>query len=614
MSQSEPKKHLLRRLAALLLALALLCAPAALPARAEEAATPGMADAFDLDPALPTGDLWQMPEPEPRVMTAAEQATAESAQSAEVALYNASGAGVCYGYLTTAQQAIYNAFMLACEDVEDCGIVAVDPSLGGTKSDASLAINALVYDHPEIFWTGGQFHYYITSKDSGVINGVQMDEGSITVTTQAELAAQKQAMSDAADAILEGVDLTGSEALVALRVHDALIAALVYDKDGAEDKTAYLPHTAYNALVTGTAVCDGYSKAYIYLLGRCGITATMVTSTSINHGWNMVSLGGDWYESDLTWDDSKKTHAYYDLTTAAMATAHRGTRNTTGVTGLLPTAYGTTYTYEALTGIEDTTDYGTGVRGFVARLYQVCLDREPDTKGLTDWISRLKSGEATGTQVAYGFVFSNEFKAKNYCNEDYVKRLYQALMGRDYDDAGLADWQKRLKTGATREGVFNGFAQSDEFKALCAGYDIAVGEPVAIPTYGTVPTGPCSVCGEIDGVTAFVTRMYDVCLDRKPEAAGLADWTNRLWSHTASGRQVALGFIFSDEFKAKKYSNMDYVEHLYKAFLGRASDTAGKADWLARMANGWTREQVFDGFVGSDEFSGICSSYGIVRG
>ena len=251
---------------------------------------------------------------------------------------------------------------------------------------------------------------------------------------------------------------------------------------------------------------------------------------------------------------------------------------------------------------------------FVTRLYEVCLDREPDASGLNNWVSQLTSGRSTGTQVAYGFVFSNEFKSKNYCNEDYVKQLYRAFLGREADSAGLADWVSKLKTGTTREEVFNGFAQSAEFKEICTNSGVKVGSPIAIPQYGTVPTGSCSVCGETDGVTAFVTRLYDICLNRKPDASGLKDWTNQLWNHTNSGRGVAYGFIFSDEFKGKNYDNSTYVEYLYKAFLGRGSDAAGKADWLNRMAQGWTREQVFDGFVGSDEFTGICQSYGIVRG
>ena len=79
-------------------------------------------------------------------------------------------------------------------------------------------------------------------------------------------------------------------------------------------------------------------------------------------------------------------------------------------------------------------------------------------------------------------------------------------------------------------------------------------------------------------------------------------------------RSIRRQFIFSQEFIHKKYSNEDYIEKLYEAFMGRGSDPAGKSDWLNRMSKQkWTREQVFDGFVGSQEFTNICKSYGITR-
>ena len=62
---------------------------------------------------------------------------------------------------------------------------------------------------------------------------------------------------------------------------------------------------------------------------------------------------------------------------------------------------------------------------FVTRLYNVCLNREPDEGGLNDWVNKLSSGAATGASVAYGFVFSAEFKNYNYCNADYVKQLHR---------------------------------------------------------------------------------------------------------------------------------------------------------------------------------------------
>ncbi len=267
-----------------------------------------------------------------------------------------------------------------------------------------------------------------------------------------------------------------------------------------------------------------------------------------------------------------------------------------------------------LTAVTETITVHRPVADFVTRLYDVCLNREPDDAGKADWVSRLKNGTETGASAAYGFIFSTEFQNYNYCNTDYVKQLYRAFMGREYDEAGLSDWVAALESGTTREEVFNGFSQSVEFQNICAEYNIVLGDPIAVPQYGTVPHGACSVCGETDGVTAFVTRLYNICLDREPDEAGLADWTGQLWAHTKSGRDVAFGFIFSQEFINKNLDGESYVEYLYSAFFDRASDASGKADWLNRMANeGYSREDVFNGFVGSTEFDNLCKKYGITR-
>lgn len=255
----------------------------------------------------------------------------------------------------------------------------------------------------------------------------------------------------------------------------------------------------------------------------------------------------------------------------------------------------------------------SGVDGFVTRLYRVCLDRNPDEGGKNDWVSRLNNREVSGTVAAYGFIFSQEFRNKNLCNEHFVMQLYKAFMGREYDQGGLEYWIGQLEGGATREEVFNGFAQSAEFNAICENYGITRGDAIEIPQYGTVPTGKCSVCGETDGVTAFVTRLYNVCLDREPDQGGLDDWTGKLWSHERSGKDVSFGFIFSEEFQNRGFSNDDYVEYLYKAFFGRASDAGGKADWVGQLNAGASREHVFNGFVGSTEFDNLCKKYGITR-
>lgn len=112
---------------------------------------------------------------------------------------------------------------------------------------------------------------------------------------------------------------------------------------------------------------------------------------------------------------------------------------------------------------KDTTKIAT----FVTDLYQNTLERTPDATGFADWNNRIINQNATGYDVAYGFVFSNEMNNRNLTNEQYVTVLYRAILGRDPESAGLSDWTNRLNSGTSRRDVFNGFIYSDEFRDVC---------------------------------------------------------------------------------------------------------------------------------------------------
>ena len=45
-------------------------------------------------------------------------------------------------------------------------------------------------------------------------------------------------------------------------------------------------------------------------------------------------------------------------------------------------------------------------------------------------------------------------------------------MDREADGGGLAAWEKVLREGKSREHVFNGFADSSEFRKICQSYGI----------------------------------------------------------------------------------------------------------------------------------------------
>ncbi len=118
-------------------------------------------------------------------------------------------------------------------------------------------------------------------------------------------------------------------------------------------------------------------------------------------------------------------------------------------------------------------DQNEGVTKFLVRCYRLCLGREADESGLNAWCAQILSGTNTAKQAAYGFVFSNEFKDKNLSDEEFVKTMYRVFMDREADGAGLNAWIEVLRSGQSREHVFNGFADSAEFHGICASYGIS---------------------------------------------------------------------------------------------------------------------------------------------
>jgi len=245
----------------------------------------------------------------------------------------------------------------------------------------------------------------------------------------------------------------------------------------------------------------------------------------------------------------------------------------------------------------------TEIRAFVERLYQLCLGRGADSEGLNYWTSSLLNKTKSGAQVAADFIFSQEYIAKKASDTDYVEMLYRVMLGRNSDAAGKQEWVNRLYNGQTRQGIFSGFVYSAEFASICASYNITRGDYKSDDIRDKNPN-----------VTAFVSRLYRTCLNRNPDEAGLKDWITRLLNGNMQGGMVAWSFLNSQEFSARGINNSDFVDILYKVFLNRSADAAGKKHWVDTLNSGMSRMWVTSGFVGSQEFQNLCISYGIRAG
>jgi hypothetical protein len=112
------------------------------------------------------------------------------------------------------------------------------------------------------------------------------------------------------------------------------------------------------------------------------------------------------------------------------------------------------------------------VQAFVTRFYQQCLQREPDSGGLNDWTNHLINQTKTGADVAFGFVFSQEFINRHVDDDTYLTILYRAFFDREPDDGGKNNWLTQLEQGTSREVVLNGFTGAPEFFNLSESYGI----------------------------------------------------------------------------------------------------------------------------------------------
>lgn len=107
--------------------------------------------------------------------------------------------------------------------------------------------------------------------------------------------------------------------------------------------------------------------------------------------------------------------------------------------------------------------------GFLFRLYDAALDRDPDGAGFAFWLTVL-SGGISREDVVRGFLTSTEFLSTTDTldNADFLTLMYDQTLGRTPDADGEAFWLDVLDSGFERAGVFLGFSESAEHIAATA--------------------------------------------------------------------------------------------------------------------------------------------------
>ncbi len=162
------------------------------------------------------------------------------------------------------------------------------------KEEAYYAIAYyLVKEVPELF--------HVESVGFTVMNGNLYSMTMKYCYTEEEYGRMYAQCETVAEEMLSDIKAAESltEAEKALLVHDRLALICTYD-----NKLSHInKFDIYGALVDGYAVCEGYTKAYMYLLDKLGIKSEICSSDKLVHSWNIVYIDGVPYHTDVTWDD-----------------------------------------------------------------------------------------------------------------------------------------------------------------------------------------------------------------------------------------------------------------------------------------------------------------------
>ena len=114
-------------------------------------------------------------------------------------------------------------------------------------------------------------------------------------------AEQEAKLTEAVAMAMTELQLNGlSEAKKITKIHDYICNHVDYEYNSKEEQI----YTAYGALCTGKAVCQGYAVLFYRLCKEAGLSVRIISGTGNGgaHGWNIVRIGSKYYNVDCTWD------------------------------------------------------------------------------------------------------------------------------------------------------------------------------------------------------------------------------------------------------------------------------------------------------------------------
>lgn len=182
------------------------------------------------------------------------------------------------------------------------------------KTSYKNAVDCIRYDRMDMFYIDFTKMYLKiekTTRGNDVSYNVYIEKGDDEnnyfiegIESQEQLEGILNQIEEKKKEILNNV--SGTNYQKTLQIHDFLIDNLAYDETYSRANNDNLIGVFYD----GNVVCEGYAKAFKYLLDGLEIPCILVIGDAVNsvgtsekHMWNYVKINDEWYAVDVTWDD-----------------------------------------------------------------------------------------------------------------------------------------------------------------------------------------------------------------------------------------------------------------------------------------------------------------------
>ena len=175
------------------------------------------------------------------------------------------------------------------------------PEIEISIEEVNNALEAVFNDHPELFYLDTSYSYRYNENRQCLEILLSFNETIKTIEESNLLFKQS------ANQIIENAMLFSSNLEKEQYVYETLMELIEYDTE------SKINQSAYSALVYKKSVCAGYARAFQYIMMQLKIPCYYVQGfANENHAWNIVYIDNQYYNVDLTWDDSFEGNMFFN--------------------------------------------------------------------------------------------------------------------------------------------------------------------------------------------------------------------------------------------------------------------------------------------------------------